>query len=372
MAEFVFFHRSLSPHAVPLARALAKRGYRVRVVVIEELTQGRLALGWERPEVSGLEVIRLEPTVSRQEIRALLAPSGTHLLQGLPRWGILRRIHKELARSGVVFGSIMEQVDDRGLQGSIKRLEYALRLRGRLKPRFILGIGTCASSWFERRSAGRQEIYPFAYFLEDHSMALLKREESSVFRIGYVGQLVPGKRVDLLLEALGRLRSSNAQLVVIGRGSLEGSLRAQAQVIASTTRIEWRGVVPLREMGEQMQSLDVLVLPSDYDGWGAVISEAMAVGVPVICSSACGASVAVDKAPYGAVFERGSVESLQGKLAEMVKRGPLEMDARIQLGIWARCLNASSGARYLEEIVRHLDEPLSPRPAVPWEATKRQ
>jgi glycosyltransferase involved in cell wall biosynthesis len=173
--------------------------------------------------------------------------------------------------------------------------------------------------------------------------------------------------VDLLLEAVGGLRSSELQLVVIGGGGLEENLKIQAQTISAATTILWRGVVPQIEIREEMKKLDVLVLPSDYDGWGAVVSEAMTVGVPVICSDACGSSAAVRKAPYGAVFERGSVASLQSKLAQMIARGPLEMEARTELAAWARCLNASSGARYLERIVHHLSEPSSQRPAIPWE-----
>lgn len=364
MADFVFLQRDLSPLTVPLARALADLGYKVRVVVVEELAAERLALGWKPPDIHGLEVVSLPPTSSRQTIRAFLEPSGTHLLQGLPRSGLLRRVHKELAHRKVIFGSIMEQVDDRGLKGSVKRFEYATRLRGKIRPHFVLGIGDRAPSWFEARSAGKQMIYPFAYFLEGRSLTLPLRELGA-FRIGYVGQLVPRKRVDLLLEAIGGIQSLALQLILIGGGPLEESLRDQARTIA--TRVVWRGVVSRTEIREEMKEFDVLVLPSAFDGWGAVVSEAMMVGVPVICSSACGASVAVEKAPYGAVFQQGSVESLQAKLGEMIERGPLDLAARNQLAMWARCLNASSGARYLEDIVRHLNEPESPRPRAPWE-----
>ena len=47
---------------------------------------------------------------------------------------------------------------------------------------------------------------------------------------------------------------------------------------------------------------DCLVLPSRYDGWGAVISEALMVGTPVICSDNCGAANVVTASNVGSVF----------------------------------------------------------------------
>ena len=60
-----------------------------------------------------------------------------------------------------------------------------------------------------------------------------------------------------------------------------------------------------------MQEADVLILPSVYDGWGAVVNEALQVGCYVICSDACGASDLMKKeSRLGKVFRRGDEQAL--------------------------------------------------------------
>ena len=54
--------------------------------------------------------------------------------------------------------------------------------------------------------------------------------------------------------------------------------------------IELLGTKPQTEVPSYMQQADVLILPSIYDGWGAVVNEALQAGCYVICSDACGAS----------------------------------------------------------------------------------
>ena len=53
-----------------------------------------------------------------------------------------------------------------------------------------------------------------------------------------------------------------------------------------------------------MAAADVLVLPSRFDGWGAVVNEALMVGTPVICSDRCGASDVIENGRNGYVDTR--------------------------------------------------------------------
>src|SRR5437870_11248743 len=73
-----------------------------------------------------------------------------------------------------------------------------------------------------------------------------------------------------------------------------------------------------------MDSADLLVLPSRYDGWGAVINEALMSGIPAICSDNCGAADLVrSSVQLGAVFRAGSAIDLARVLGTWIRRGPL-------------------------------------------------
>jgi glycosyltransferase involved in cell wall biosynthesis len=105
------------------------------------------------------------------------------------------------------------------------------------------------------------------------------------------------------------------------------------------------------EAVERIKASDCLVLPSDHDGFGAVVSEAQINGTPVVCSSACGAAGTVRASGVGAVFAVGEVEALRRALAAMLDQGPMMDVEREQLAGWAKCLTAEAGARYLLEIL---------------------
>ena len=51
------------------------------------------------------------------------------------------------------------------------------------------------------------------------------------------------------------------------------------------------GPVPRREVQEWMEKFDILFFPSTCEGWGAVVAEAMATGLPVVTSPAGGSVV---------------------------------------------------------------------------------
>jgi glycosyltransferase involved in cell wall biosynthesis len=56
------------------------------------------------------------------------------------------------------------------------------------------------------------------------------------------------------------------------------------------------------------------VLPSRFDGWGAVVNEALMVGTPVICSDRCGASDVIENGRNGYVFEADNADALLQRL----------------------------------------------------------
>ena len=103
-----------------------------------------------------------------------------------------------------------------------------------------------------------------------------------------------------------------------------------------------------------------------YDGWGAVVSEALMVGTPAICSDRCGSAGLVRASGYGGVFRSGDFEDLTVTLQRMVSAGCLPAGERLALRKWAQCLGADAGALYLLDILDHA-EGMPSRIMVPWD-----
>ena len=116
-----------------------------------------------------------------------------------------------------------------------------------------------------------------------------------------------------------------------------------------------------------MAEADVLVLPSLYDGWGAVVSEALMAGAPVIASDACGSAGVVQASGAGGVFCADDRDALEALLVRAIDAGPWPVPARRALAGWAQCLGAHAGAAYLERILAHT-EGRAARPLPPWQS----
>ncbi|HXC60895.1 MAG TPA: glycosyltransferase, partial [Steroidobacteraceae bacterium] len=94
------------------------------------------------------------------------------------------------------------------------------------------------------------------------------------------GRLVPEKGFDVLIDAFARLQDASARLIIIGSGPEELRLRQQVQRLGLSDRVRLPGPVPsIRPWLDQARAL---VLSSRFEGFGAVLLEALAAGRQVI------------------------------------------------------------------------------------------
>jgi len=112
------------------------------------------------------------------------------------------------------------------------------------------------------------------------------RPEDGQTRFAYLGRLVDWKGVDLLLEAFRLVadRSPTARLEILGDGDQRQALEAQADRLGIKDRVAFVGWVTASEGAARMKSADVFILPSLRECGGAVLLEAMALGLPCIAT----------------------------------------------------------------------------------------
>ena len=109
------------------------------------------------------------------------------------------------------------------------------------------------------------------------------RVVSGPIQVGTVSRLVPQKNLPLLLGALKELNSQESlgfNLTIVGSGPLKAELQSLSVDLGIEEMVTWKE--HLQEVLPFYRSLDVFVLPSDYEGFGLVLLEAMSQGVPVI------------------------------------------------------------------------------------------
>jgi len=120
-----------------------------------------------------------------------------------------------------------------------------------------------------------------------------------------VGALVRGKGFKELLEAWSHqgpeFLSSN-RLLIVGEGPEEKPLREMAKQ-ARLSSVEFSGHRSPEELVDLYAESDVFVFPTLRDIWGLVVNEAMASGLPIICSKYAGCSSDLIRGTNGAIFD---------------------------------------------------------------------
>lgn len=370
----VFWVEFVSPHMGALLRALAQQGVEVTVVVLGEVGADRLQLGWSgAAHGSGIDGIQVIDPLAGEALLRDRAGGLIHLTEGLGGNAVVRPGVERVRRSGCHWGVMAEAVDRRGIAGMLRWPLYLWRFRlaGR-RPDFVLAIGADAVGWMRTTSGLARRVHPFAYFLPaSGDVAAGSRDAHDLPRLIYVGQLITRKRVDLLLQGCARLCRGRASLHIVGEGPEEPALRELAQALRIADAVTFHGAVSMSEVRTFLAAADCLVLPSDHDGWGAVASEALLSGVPVIVSSAVGAREVVQCSGTGGVFQAGDAAALENLLERQLQGGRETAEQRRQLAQWARsCLSGEAGATYLQQL---LDACCDGRPAppAPWVAQSR-
>ena len=356
-----FWQRILTPHMATLAAALAERGFTVTFVANTLLSENRSKLGWEIPKL-GKVIFKLAENKDAVTRLALEAPDNSiHLCQGLHSNGLVSNAQRVLRKRSLKHWALMEMVDDFGWLGLLKKALYRIIfLHWRSHLEGVLAIGRNAPTWFIARGMKKNRIYPFAYFLEKPQTNQLLQSSDDVitkrpFRFIFVGRLIKLKKVDHLINAIAALKIKEVEVWIIGNGPEEKYLRSLANLLLPT-QVRWIGTLPISKVPNMISQTDCLVLPSRYDGWGAVVSEALMVGTPVICSDACGSSAAVQASGVGSVFSTNDQQALTNVLQKQIKVGHWHYNQRQQVAQWATCLGAESGAEYLDLILNNYNK----------------
>lgn len=130
------------------------------------------------------------------------------------------------------------------------------------------------------------------------------KEGDGPVRLLSVGSIVPRKAYDVLVRALGPLGDRAWHLTIAGPCDRSKEAVASLQeAIAQTgldSRITLMGPVSESQLGGLYAAADIFVLSSLYEGYGMVLGEAMARGLPIVCTTG---GAAAETAPAGAAIK---------------------------------------------------------------------
>jgi glycosyltransferase involved in cell wall biosynthesis len=155
-------------------------------------------------------------------------------------------------------------------------------------------------------------------------------EDKVMLTVGRLDTTERLKGIDQVIEIIPRLleRYPSLKYLIVGDGSDRPRLEAKVATLGLSDRVIFAGQIPENEKVAHYNLADVYVMPSIGEGFGIVLIEAAACGLPVIGSQADGSREALLEGRLGRLVEPGNqvelFEALIGVLAN--ERGQKRLD----------------------------------------------
>lgn len=364
--KYIFWQNIVSLHQAAFLSALSQK-HDVILVAEKEIAAYRLADGWNIPEMGNVKII-MAP--NDNEIEQLLNENtdAIHIITGIDGFKMPYKAFQMATTRGLKVMNMLEPYEWAGIKGFLRWVKYSmLQIRYGKKIDGILAIGALGEKVYKKAGFKASKLFQWGYFTASpeaspHPSPKGKGEEKP--RILFVGRLDENKNSRMLIKTMEPIMKDVDCLTIVGDGVLHDEIEA---MVAEIPNAHYLGNVPNTKVHELMQQHDILVLPSNYDGWGAVVNEALQNGMRVIVSENCGANVLVDGKTRGEVFRfRGGQQSLTNILKRWIKKGPLSQEERKEIKTWAEeHISGEKAAEYLEEITNHIYNGAE-RPVAPW------
>jgi glycosyltransferase involved in cell wall biosynthesis len=237
-----------------------------------------------------------------------------------------QRVHRAWAFWGERPGFIAK-----GKLGQLLRIVSQHRIRRAGIP--IWGIGAWAVDAYIKEMGQTHLYLNVPYFSNLGCFLEIKRPFPSYnepVRFLFSGSLTKRKGADLLLRAFVALlrEGVEAKLTILGSGPLDQPLRRAAARAGGS--VEFLGFRQWQELPDIYARSDVLCAPSRYDGWGLVVPEGLASGMPVIATDRMGAARELITKENGWLVRAGSVKDLVDAMRQAAHQPLLARQAAIE------------------------------------------
>jgi glycosyltransferase involved in cell wall biosynthesis len=210
-----------------------------------------------------------------------------------------------------------------GWLGTASRHIFLRTLHRSSAPIWTMGSWAVQSYQREFGTVRRFFNVPYCSNLQRFRAAGEHRTSADRFRFLYSGSLIHRKGVDLLARAFKRLATQLpfVSLAVTGHGPLRGEM--QSILSSVSNRVTFLPDVDWHRLPAYYADADVLCAPSRYDGWGMVVPEGLASGLPVISTNRMGAGIdLIRPGCNGWLVPADNEEALYQAMLQAVTMGP--------------------------------------------------
>jgi len=143
------------------------------------------------------------------------------------------------------------------------------------------------------------------------------------------GTLIPRKGYNVLLNALAPLAGLPWTLVLCGDGPDRPLLEAQALAVGLRDRVRFAGIVDRDTIARYFSAADLFVHPCPIEAAGNVVLEALAAGVPVVCTDTGGPQEYIVDGPTGFLLPAGDRAALTRQIRALLEQPAVRASASL-------------------------------------------
>ena len=315
-----------SPYQVELFNALALSGFKLQVAYLKSKCDAPIAESWQQPDIQHDYLILDECEEQFQQLEKNLVDSDLVVFNYYRHARLDQLMDRclELNKPWCFWGE-RPGFKHAGVFGRLYRRWKLATLHESSAP--IWGVGIWGIEQYRREFGINRNYFNLPYFSDLSRFTTLKchlNQQKRVFL--YSGALIERKGVDLLASAFGQLAEQfdKIELHFVGEGELRPSL--ERKLAKYQSQVKFHGFQPWDKLPHYYQQADILCVPSRYDGWGMVVPEGLAAGLPVIGTDATGAAIELIKDSHnGWLIDANSAESLKEVMLQAIKLTPEEL-----------------------------------------------
>ncbi len=157
-------------------------------------------------------------------------------------------------------------------------------------------------------------------------------QKDKKFRVIFVGLINLRKGVQYLIEAWNSLNLPQNSTELILVGNIQKDMQKIISKLKISPNIKFLGSCDRLTLKNLYYSSDLFVLPSLEDGFGMVVGEAMASGLPVVCSKSAGVSEIIQDSVHGFLVDSKNAQILGEKILWCFQNP----DACKEMGVWGK------------------------------------
>ncbi|MDD4689393.1 MAG: glycosyltransferase [Eubacteriales bacterium] len=160
-----------------------------------------------------------------------------------------------------------------------------------------------------------------------------KREEIGIpndaFLVLSIGELNENKNHEAIIKALAKIDKTNLYYLICGEGHLESYLKELCASCDLSNRVILAGY--RRDIPEVLHIADLFAFPSYHEGLPVSVIEAMAAGLPVVCSRIRGNVDLIEDGKGGFLYEPKDIDGIKTAIKKMVENIDIEQMKKINL-----------------------------------------